>query len=303
MTTTAANGTLETRDDQHVLRFERRLAHPVERVWAALTEPAQVEQWLAAAEIDLVEGGRVQLRWLNVDDEGHDTVATGTITTLEPPHVIEFDTDVHGLLRWEVRADGAGSVLTFTATVPAPNDYLMMSLAGWHIHLEHLDDALDGRVADWPNWYAKHYRRWAELHSEYARYGTLEIRDGRLVLRFERNFSHPVERVWAAITEPDELKQWFPGSADMTELDRPHVVALAWKGESVRMELRPLSGNTVLVLTHVFDDANQTTNHAAGWHASLDALALVLADTADRAVRDDLFAELIQTYRDRAASR
>ena len=39
-TTHPADGTLETRDGRHVLRYERRLAHPVERVWAALTQPS-----------------------------------------------------------------------------------------------------------------------------------------------------------------------------------------------------------------------------------------------------------------------
>jgi hypothetical protein len=60
-----ADGTFEKRDDRYVLRFERRLRHPIERVWAALTEPGELVGWLAEAEIELVEGGRVHLRWLN----------------------------------------------------------------------------------------------------------------------------------------------------------------------------------------------------------------------------------------------
>src|SRR3954467_8673001 len=51
-TTHPADGTLETRDGRHVMRYERRLAHPVERVWAALTEPSELSGWLAAAGPD-----------------------------------------------------------------------------------------------------------------------------------------------------------------------------------------------------------------------------------------------------------
>ncbi len=38
-----ADGVLEKKEGKDVLRFERRLAHPIERVWAALTE--DVEAW------------------------------------------------------------------------------------------------------------------------------------------------------------------------------------------------------------------------------------------------------------------
>ena len=37
------------------------------------------------------------------------------------------------------------------------------------------------------------------------------LRDGeRVGLRFVRRFAHPVERVWAAITESDQLRFWMP---------------------------------------------------------------------------------------------
>lgn len=43
--------------------------------------------------------------------------------------------------------------------------------------------------------------------------GTLETIDGRLALRFERTLAHPIERVWRALSEPDELGAWFPAAA------------------------------------------------------------------------------------------
>ena len=40
--------------------------------------------------------------------------------------------------------------------------------------------------------------------------GTLETIDGKPTIRFTRRLDHPPERVWRALTEPDELKRWFP---------------------------------------------------------------------------------------------
>jgi uncharacterized protein YndB with AHSA1/START domain len=170
-TTHPTDGTLETRDGRHLLRYERRLAHPVERVWAAITEPDELRGWLGDTDVDLVEGGRVQLRWLNTDDEGNGAVADGTVTALDPPRVLELDTASHGVLRFELREAERGTDLTFTVSLPAPNAGIDLARAGWHIHLEHLADALDGRPVDWPAWAREHRPRWQEIHDAYAASG------------------------------------------------------------------------------------------------------------------------------------
>src|SRR4051812_45718337 len=107
--TTFSDGTHETLDDgPHRVRFERRLNHPIDRVWAALTDPDQIEAWLARAELDLREGGRVHLEWLNTDEEGRryeGADATGTVARLDPPRLVEYDTDGHGTLTWELEPD------------------------------------------------------------------------------------------------------------------------------------------------------------------------------------------------------
>jgi uncharacterized protein YndB with AHSA1/START domain len=153
-------GTIETRDDgSYVLRYERQLRHPIEKVWSALTDPALIEEWWARAEVELAEGGRARLEWLNGD-----AVARGHITRLEPPNTIEFETDIHGRLLWELRPDGDRTKLTLTVTAALPDDYLASVRAGWHVHIDFLEDALDGHPVDWEHWPQD---RW-EVHN--ARY-------------------------------------------------------------------------------------------------------------------------------------
>jgi uncharacterized protein YndB with AHSA1/START domain len=167
---THPEGTHERRDDgTHVLRYERRLRHPVARVWRALTEPSELVGWLARAQVELRPGGPVRLEWLNSDDEGNQAIATGTVARVDPPRLIEYDTDIHGLLRFELEPDGQdATVLRFTVIHHDLDEHLDKVAPGWHIHLEHLDDLLDGRPVDWERWDEEHRPRWHEIQERYA---------------------------------------------------------------------------------------------------------------------------------------
>ena len=69
---------LQTIDGRPALRFERYLDHPVERVWRAVSEPAEVRRWMpAAADWTLTLGAVFELGGQK-----------GQITELDPPHVI-----------------------------------------------------------------------------------------------------------------------------------------------------------------------------------------------------------------------
>ena len=163
-----ADGDVETHGGSRILRFERYLPHPIERVWAAITQPEQLVTWLAAATIDLRLGGHVQLRWLNTDEHGNaaNVVMNATITQFDPPRLLEYTGDAHGTLRFELKEEASGCVLIFSNTLPLSHDRLRESLAGWHVHLDFLAESLEGQVVDWPHWpldrWARHYERYAQ---------------------------------------------------------------------------------------------------------------------------------------------
>ena len=161
----APYGSVHERADDYQLRFERHLLHPVEQVWAALTNPRQLAQWLAPGEIDLTLGGRVYLAFTDGD-----SVIDGRVTAIAPPRLLEFtwtekDND-RGIVRWELVAAGGGTRLILTHTVPAAaRDFGLPALAGWHSLLEKLAALLDGQP------FARD--RWQELHDHYARAGVM----------------------------------------------------------------------------------------------------------------------------------
>jgi uncharacterized protein YndB with AHSA1/START domain len=161
---TTADGTLEARDDgRAVIRFERHLAHPVDRVWEALTTPAQMVRWWGEGSVDLVEGGRFDVTWLNADDEGNRAAMKATITRLDPPRLLETDGDEHGVLRWELEPEGEGTRLRFTSTLELPDQFRTRHIAGWHWHLDALETILDGAEVDPVN-----VTGWEPIHERYV---------------------------------------------------------------------------------------------------------------------------------------
>ncbi|MET0724829.1 MAG: SRPBCC family protein [Leifsonia sp.] len=163
-----AFGSTERADDGWRLSFVREYPHPPERVWAMLTDPALTRLWWADARIDGREGGRFDLRWLNTPEAGE--WWTGEILAWEPPRHLELTNSEHGVLGWLLTPTGAGTRLEFRDTIrPEEESFVAMSLAGWHLHLDHLSDALGGTGQDWDGWLETWLPHWRELHAEYRR--------------------------------------------------------------------------------------------------------------------------------------
>jgi uncharacterized protein YndB with AHSA1/START domain len=163
-----ADGTVDKGPDGSTrIRFVRRLPHPVERVWEALTDPAEIRKWWGDADLDLTDGGRFTLRWLNTDDQGNAALLDGTISKLDPPRFLEISGTwgstaanapaTQTTVTWELDPDGDHTLLQFTNTIPGPPDHPgttdltttdTITAAGWHLHLDALATALSGdRVA------------------------------------------------------------------------------------------------------------------------------------------------------------
>jgi uncharacterized protein YndB with AHSA1/START domain len=146
----------------YALRFERHLRHPIEKVWAALTQSARTAEWLGPAEIELREGGRALIRFSNGD-----TVIDGTVLAVKAPVLLEYhwkdQREDRGPVRWELSPESGGTRLVLTHTIPLSQSVKPQSfLAGWDTHLEQMASALDGHPIPWSR------ERWQELFDHYA---------------------------------------------------------------------------------------------------------------------------------------
>jgi uncharacterized protein YndB with AHSA1/START domain len=153
-----ADGTVEQEPDgSTTIRFDRRLRHPIERVWQALTDPGELRRWWGDTKLELVEGGPFQLRWRNTDEHGDVATLDGTITGIDPPRLLEISADwgstapgqpgTRTHLTWRLEPDGDHTLLHFTNKVEAP-DQDVPTAAGWHLHLDALATILAGDDVD-----------------------------------------------------------------------------------------------------------------------------------------------------------
>jgi uncharacterized protein YndB with AHSA1/START domain len=158
-----AYGAGEGRD---ALRFERRLAHPVDAVWRAVTDPAELEHWFPTrVEGDVRSGGR--LRFTHRD--GAAPPMEGEVTAMEPPHRLAFSWGGDQLdLRLEPSDDGGRCVLRFTVVFDQ-RDKAARDAAGWHVCLDRLEGSLGGARAVGLD--SSPAGGWRDLYEEYARRG------------------------------------------------------------------------------------------------------------------------------------
>ena len=116
------DGTIEPTATGGVIRFERRLAHPIDEVWAAITEPARLADWWlpfpADITVDLRPGG---LMVMTATGDEPITI-TCEVLRVEPPHLFEHthvDAD-SGSSSARVTAAFCGSATSFS-TQPPPS--------------------------------------------------------------------------------------------------------------------------------------------------------------------------------------
>lgn len=130
--------------------------HGVAAVWAAITEPAGLAQWLAPGQIDLRPGGAVRIEF-----QLSGAPIDSRITAFDPPWLLEYSWSSPGdperPLCWGLEARGPVTRITLALSL-ADTDDAAKACAGWAAHLEMLAAFLEGVPISFPLQQFKAYR-------------------------------------------------------------------------------------------------------------------------------------------------
>jgi uncharacterized protein YndB with AHSA1/START domain len=158
-----SDGAIEQSEERVTFRFTRHLRHPIDVVWKAITDPAEIEAWFGGrVEIELKPGGRY------ISHHRGGVRVVDRVVRLEPPTLLEHtfwvEVNPSALVTWELHPSDEGCVLVLThslsmddvraaATTVAmgadPMVILSRNGAGWHHMLDTLEAALEGRSLEW----------------------------------------------------------------------------------------------------------------------------------------------------------
>jgi uncharacterized protein YndB with AHSA1/START domain len=152
--------------DQWTLVLVRELRHAPDKVWQALTDPAQLREW-APFDADkslATPGAKVSLNTVGAPTP---MVSETTVTKAKPNELLEYDWGGN-LLRWQLEPHGAGTRLTLWHNIDSR--YIAMGAAGWHVCLDVLGYLLDGSpVGRHAGPETMKFEGWQRLNGEYTK--------------------------------------------------------------------------------------------------------------------------------------
>jgi len=238
-------GALRNDDERCAVRFERLYDFTPAELWSAITDPGQLARWLARAEVEPGEGGRISLGFDGGATEG------GRIRSWDEPRVLEYEWRFTGeqesVVRFELLPQEFGTLLVLDHRRLGRSSGMGYA-AGWHAHL----DALEGlhELSDWQ-------RRFDELMPRYRAQAD--------ELGWNRRETSPVRE---ALYRGDRAAA--EAAAEGADLDLFDAAALGRTGR-----LRELL-DAEPALVHALSDDGFTALHLACFGAGEEAVRLLV---------------------------
>jgi uncharacterized protein YndB with AHSA1/START domain len=150
-----------TSTEAGLVRLERKLPGPIERVWEYLTDSEKRGKWFASGPMELRPGGKIEFHFHNSELSAHQEPtperfkkveglkSNGRVIKCDPPKLLSF--------AWDEMSGGESEV---TFELSERDDKVLMVIthrrlrnrnemvgvgAGWHVHVGILNDILNGR--------------------------------------------------------------------------------------------------------------------------------------------------------------
>jgi uncharacterized protein YndB with AHSA1/START domain len=157
-------------EETWTLILVRELRHSPEKVWQALTDPAQLREW-APFEADGNLGTIGAAVKLTTVAARKPFVSETTVTQAIAPELLEYKWGDHDM-RWELEPFGGGTRLTLWTNIG--RRFIAMGAAGWHIAFDVLDHLLSGAPLGRIIGPEAMKFGWQRLHAEYAKQFAVE---------------------------------------------------------------------------------------------------------------------------------
>jgi len=151
--------------EKWTLVLVRELRHSPEKVWEALTDPAQLREWApfdadgnlgtAGATVNLTTVGAPRL-----------VVSETKVKRADPPRELEYNWGGFDM-RWQLEAMGGGTRLTLWTNIG--HRFISMGAAGWHICFDVLERLLGGAPIGRIVGSEAMKHEWQRLNAEYAK--------------------------------------------------------------------------------------------------------------------------------------
>lgn len=272
-------GQITRENDGYQVRFQRIFPYRIEKVWEAITSPEQLKYWFTDIEMDFRPGGQITIHFRDKDK----TLSSGEIVLIEPPHKFVWTWEGE-LAVWELKPLGLDKTQLTLTYSKLPGDFTVNAPAGFHALLDRLQDRLEGSAQKWPfgteEMDPDQIR--LQVHYAYAVFQNFpEVIKNQPVL-VERVFDTPINKVWQAITDKEQMKKWyfildefkaelgfqftFPGKGQqgeeylhlctITDILKPNRLQYSWKYKNhpgyslVTFQLFETGNQTRLILSH-----------------------------------------------------
>jgi uncharacterized protein YndB with AHSA1/START domain len=272
---------------------------PRELVWRAWTEPTHIAKWWGPKgftntiyEMDVRPGG--VWRFMMHGPDGVDYPSKIIYRIVDAPSHLAYSHAEVPPFDVDVRFDEEGNKTRVNMRMIFVSEAERDKVAKDYGAIEGLDQTLD------------RLETFAVARERYrpgpATGATAQTHGEKATLLFTRDFAHPVEKVWRALTSPEALREWSPfestrdlssvGAAtilmiggptpepseiEVLRAEAPKLLEYTWGGDLLCWELHPTAQGTRLVLKHTVQDKSWLSKVAAGWHISLDVAAAVLS--------------------------
>ena len=199
-------GKVTKHPDGYQVKLERTLQHPINKVWDALTNTEILKIWFTDIEMDFRVGGKMTI-WFN---DAARTSTSAEIIEIDAPNRFVFIWETE-LSEWELFAIDKKTcrlVLTYSRV---SDEFAASVPGGFHVLLDQLETVLDGRTEPYPFGGEEKNPNSKKIQAMYKEniYKEFPELDRSNPIIIEKVYNAPIEKVWKAITDKNEMKKWY----------------------------------------------------------------------------------------------